>query len=174
MKNKHLILVGMMGAGKTTIAKNLAAVLKRIHIDLDDYISAYYEKSIQEIINLHTLENFRIMEEKFCHKILNSNSQPIVLSLGGGTYAHKNSFGLAKDHLIIFLECSLETLYNRLNCEVELSKRPLLNALDPSRLKTSLLKILTSRQSLYQQAELKINCDHLDLEEITQEICKHL
>lgn len=173
MTHKHLILIGMMTSGKSTIGKSLSLKMQRPHHDLDDFISTNLNKSIDEIIQLHTWENFRILEEQSLNSLLHKLTTPSIISLGGGTYTHKNNLGHAALHHTIYLQCEIDTLMARLTPK-ELKQRPLLSTLKADQLKLTLQKILIDRSSLYQQCEIHLQCDHLDSNSIVDEILKRL
>ncbi len=171
---KHILLLGMMGSGKTILGQQLAKKLSIRHIDLDDYIAKENHLSFQDFFNLHTIENFRLLESKYLETLIHQLTKTSVISLGGGTLTHSNSLEKYLHHHTIYLQCSLETLFGRLQNSHAQKQRPLLQGLQPEQLKLKLQKILEMREILYQQANYVINNDRDDAQLAIQNIMKVL
>lgn len=174
MSKQHIILIGMMGSGKTIVGEILAKEIERKHIDLDEYICNVYQASIEEIIRKNSLENFRILEEKILGNILDQSTTPLVISLGGGTLTHKNDLSIINNHFSIYLKTDIEKLYQRLLHIDELTKRPLLKNLDPSKLHEKITKISIERTNLYEQATWSVSTNQSNPNEVVQIIKNHL
>ncbi|MDB4050500.1 ATP-binding protein, partial [Flavobacteriaceae bacterium] len=84
MVNSHIVLLGYMGCGKTTISNKLEAILNLPKFDLDQIIEKEYKMSISEIFNKKGQIEFRRIERIFLKKLLNNKDKSII-SLGGGT-----------------------------------------------------------------------------------------
>lgn len=105
-------LIGMAGAGKTTVGACLASLLDWGHLDTDRMIEAYYARPLQEVLDCLGLEQFRIAEERI---IATLNLKRTVISTGGSViYGPQAIDKLRKLGPVIFLKAGLETLSVRL------------------------------------------------------------
>lgn len=155
LAHQHIILIGMMGAGKSTVGQKLSSILNRPFVDLDHYIESKQSETISTIFQQMSIENFRIMEEKYCLALLQNSQVPIVLALGGGTFSHRQTLDHLHPHITIYLECDEAALLKRL--ENETHKRPLIQGLSSKALKGKLESILLNRTTMYEQSQHKIN-----------------
>ncbi|MGE5628032.1 MAG: shikimate kinase [Solirubrobacterales bacterium] len=117
---KNIVLIGMPGAGKTTIGKILSERLQLEFIDVDDFIEKESGKTISELFNINE-EHFRSVESKACRTL--SNNYPIVIATGGGVVKNPtNMEALKSTGFVIFIDRPIEDIAG----DVEISKRPLL------------------------------------------------
>ncbi len=162
---KNLILLGMMGVGKSTIGKILAKKLKFRLFDTDKLIEKKNLMTIAEIFKKKGEDFFRDQEEKIVTNCLDGKRK--VISLGGGAFINKK----IRDTVLLsgvsfFLDVDLKILCLRLE---KSKKRPLLTG---KNLKTNLTNIMESRQTIYKLANHKINCNNLKPNEIADQIMK--
>ena len=121
---KHVAIIGFMGAGKTTIAQELAKMMKIIAIDVDDIIEKETAKTIAKIFSEEGEKSFREKEKLQLEKVC-SQKQPHIISCGGGIILDENNSELLKKHCItIFLSASQETIKERIKND---TSRPLYN-----------------------------------------------
>ena len=165
-KYKNIILTGMMGAGKTTVGKELATIMNCNFIDLDETIEKNYGK-ISDIFKQKGEEYFRQIETLELKKL--NIQETFVLSTGGGI--------VLKDEIIkilqtlgyfFYLEESSDTIYERINNH---NHRPLLNTPDPKR---SIEEILSKRKKLYENSGEKITVNNKNVKEIAEEIYERI
>tara|TARA_B100001142_G_scaffold117410_1_gene119621 strand:+ start:172 stop:684 length:513 start_codon:yes stop_codon:yes gene_type:complete len=159
---KNLVLLGMMGSGKSTIGKLIAKKLNFKFLDIDHVIENQTKMKILEIFDKKGEPFFRNLEEKTTLKFLNLSN--CVISLGGGAYANENiqkqtllkskTFWLNWDHL---------TLINRIK---KSRKRPIASALNENELKNLIIK----RTKYYSKAMYKIDCNELTKTQIVKKI----
>ena len=130
MKNKrNIFLVGPMGAGKSSIGKQLAQQLKMEFVDTDRVIEERTGADIDWIFDLEGEEGFRIREEGIIEEL--TAMQGIVLATGGGAViSAKNRTLLAARGTVIYLETSIEQQLERTKRD---KKRPLLQKTDDPR-----------------------------------------
>jgi len=160
---KNLILLGMMGVGKSTIGKILAQKLKFDLLDTDKLIEKKNLMRISEIFKKKGEDFFRDQEEKISIGCLNGRNK--IISLGGGAFMNKK----IRDTVLLngvsfFLDLDLKILCSRLE---KSKKRPLLTG---KNLKANLSSIIQRRQPIYKLANHKINCNNLKPHEIADEI----
>jgi shikimate kinase len=113
--HRHIILLGFMGSGKTTIGRLLADRLGRSFVDLDDRIESAAGKTIAEIFTSDGEAAFRQLEGECLSRILSEEREPLVIGLGGGTFVRQhNRAAIARaSGITVFLECDLATLRER-------------------------------------------------------------
>lgn len=163
-----IIFVGYMGAGKTTIASNLAHRLSVPFFDLDELIIKETGLEILQIFEQKDEIWFRKKEHDVLQKFITENSN-FILSLGGGTPCYANNhLMLQQDDVISFyLKAKVSTLVTRLSNQTE--QRPLLKNLGDN-LPSYIGQHLFERIPFYNFAKYTINVDDKTLEEIIEEI----
>lgn len=149
----RVFLVGFMGSGKSTLGKLIAAELGFSFLDLDQAIEEKYHNTISEIFSLHGEQGFREFEKDTLHSLV-ADTQ-VVIATGGGTPCFYDNMLWMLDHgLVIFLNCSVEVLMQRLQSEKE--HRPLINHLDHTALQTFIEHKLSERLPFYSKAHLEV------------------
>ena len=162
--NKSLVLIGMMGSGKSSIGKILSKKLEFEFIDTDIKIEEFEKKTISEIFNRNGEKYFRKIEEVISLKYLKLNNK--VIALGGGGYINPTIRKFTQKKCItIWLDWKNETLINRIKYS---KKRPLVMKLSNLELE----ELITKRSTMYNLSDYKINCDKLDKHQITEKIIK--
>ena len=160
--NKNLVLVGMMGSGKSSIGNILSKKLQFEFIDTDNKIEEIEKKTISEIFKLNGEKYFRNIEEIISLKSLKINNR--VISLGGGGFANPSirKYTLKKC-ISVWLNWKHETLINRIKNS---KKRPLAMKLSNLELQNLIIK----RSAMYNLSDYKINCDKLNMKQIVEKI----
>ncbi len=162
--NKNLVLLGMMGSGKSTIGFILAKKIKKKFIDIDKMIETKTGEKISDIFKNKGEEYFRKIEEKIV--LDNLKLSNCVISLGGGSFLNQNSRNHILNKSISFwLNWSNQILLERLKNN---KKRPLL--LDLNEKEVS--ELINKRSKVYSKSNYKINCDGLTKLEIVNKIIK--
>ena len=162
---KNIVLVGMMGAGKTTVGELLATKLNRELKDIDCVIEQEQKKSIIEIFTDDGEEAFRKLESETIEKF--SNMSDLIISTGGGALEKANNLSnLQKNGIIIYLKADIEELFKRVKNETQ---RPLLKEQDPLEV---IKKLIKKREKFYLMADITIITDNKSPEKITEEIIK--
>lgn len=138
-----IFLVGMMGAGKTTIGKALARVLHREFIDLDHELEARCGVRIPVIFEIEGEQGFRKRE---CQVLDDCSVRPnLVMATGGGAVlAEENRQALKSRGIVVYLRASVDELYRRTSRD---RNRPLLATVDP---RATLRELLEMREPLYE------------------------
>lgn len=140
-----------MGSGKTTVGALLALHLKLKFFDLDQYIIAQEQESIENIFLKKGEGYFRKVETHFLKTLLKSEKQ-YVLSTGGGTPCYLDNFSLMRCFAQTFyLKLAPELIYQRL-CN-EKSKRPLISNLSDKELHEFIFRHFPLRKGFYEQAD---------------------
>ncbi len=151
---KHIILIGFMGSGKSTMGKLIANKLGCSFVDTDHYIEKKEGRTISDIFTDDGEEYFRNSETEALKELLESEDKK-VLALGGGTPLREENRMLLKDAgYVIFLKVSPQEAYRRLKNDTE---RPLLQVPNP---KEKIKELLDFRNPIYEAA-----ADYVLLEE---------
>ena len=149
MKVKRIILIGYMGAGKTTIGRALAKELGLQFYDLDWYIENRMRKKIPQIFAERGEEGFRQIEHNMLHEV--AEFENIVLSCGGGTPCFFDNMDYMNDQgQVIYLHCSPEVLHDHLL--IGKTERPLLKGKTPEELILFIREQLEKREPFYTKA----------------------
>jgi len=149
---KTIVLVGMMGAGKTAVGRALADVLAVPFLDSDDEITAAADMTIAEIFARDGEAFFRARETEVIARLLREEIG--VLSIGGGAYlADENRKLISKSGIAIWLRADENLLWSRVSRR---NTRPLLHTDNP---RQTLHELCLAREPLYQKAELAVDCD---------------
>ena len=160
---KNLILLGMMGVGKTTLGKVVAKKCGLKFLDTDELIEKKLGMKIVEIFEKKGESFFRAEEEKEVLKSLKKNK--CIIALGGGAFLNK----IIRDSILksaqsIWLDMDIKVLCKRIRWT---KKRPLLNVENN---KSKIYKLYNKRKNIYKLADHKINCDKLNKSNIAKEI----
>jgi shikimate kinase / 3-dehydroquinate synthase len=146
---RSVVLVGMMGAGKTSVGKRLAAKLGLPFVDADAEIEAGAQLTISEIFDRFGEVYFRDGERKVIARLLNGG--PLVLATGGGAFMnHATRDKIAACGVSIWLKPNFDVLLARVRKK---SNRPLLKTADPEQ---TLLRLLEERSPTYALADFTI------------------
>jgi len=160
--NKNLVIIGMMGSGKSTIGRLLAKELNLRFIDVDNVIEQKTKMKISKIFEKKGEVSFRNLEEKITLKILDKIN--CVVSLGGGGFLNEKIRKVVQEKNVpIWLNWKPETLINRIRKN---SRRPVILNLNDIELK----KLIFNRSKIYSKSKYKINCEKMDKKEIVKEI----
>jgi shikimate kinase len=149
----NLYLIGMMGVGKSTVGRLLAAELGYGFLDLDVLIEKVSGLTISEIFANHGEAAFRKLETDVLAQV--APFTRMVVATGGGVVVTQGNWGYLRHGVVLWLDASIETLVSRLAEGKE--TRPLLgNAEDLLERLTSLLE---ARRNLYAQADVLVDAN---------------
>ena len=130
---KNIVLIGFMGVGKGSVAREVAKNSKYITMDTDDLIESMENKKIKEIFQDEGEEYFRNLEKRVS-LWLQASVKDTLISTGGGFYKQKN---LKKIGVVVLLDSPFDEIIKRIknhpNAENKLKKRPLLSDLNKAK-----------------------------------------
>lgn len=163
---KNIILTGLMGSGKSSVALALSQIFKELKlVETDLLIEQKEKKSINQIFEQNGEKYFRGLEKKLIENLLDNENQ--IISLGGGSLENDFDFEKAKKTSIIFyLKANVEILYERIKNNKD---RPLLNCENP---KEKLNLLLKKREANYMKADYVIDVNTLSVNEATSKIVR--
>jgi len=151
LTGRSVVLVGLMGAGKTSIGRRLAARLGLPFRDADTEIELAAGCTIPEIFARYGEQAFRDGERRVIRRLL--SGEPIVLAFGGGAFMDPDTRALVRGGCIsVWLRCRLPTLARRVAGR---DHRPLLAGGDPSEI---LQRLLDQRGPIYAEADVIVDC----------------
>lgn len=149
---RTVVLVGMMGSGKTAVGKALAARLGVPFLDSDAAIEEAAQATIPEIFARDGEPFFRDREAEVIARLLAGS--PSVLSTGGGAYmAERNREAITRAGVALWLDADLDLLWERVRHK---DSRPLLRTPDP---KGTLADLFRKRVPIYQLADLRVRAE---------------
>lgn len=144
LQSGNLILVGMMGSGKTTMGRTLARHLGKAFVDSDEEIQRRTGVTIPHIFDVEGEAGFRQRETAAIRELVGRDN--MVLATGGGAVlAEQNRAMLQQNGIVIYLKASVHDLWQRTRHD---RSRPLLQAVDP---RAKLIELHQQRDPLYQQ-----------------------
>ena len=156
---KRVILVGYMGAGKTTVGKALAKELGLQFYDLDWYIESRMHKTVPQIFAERGEEGFRLIEHNMLHEV--AEFEDVVLSCGGGTPCFFDNMDYMNGQGdVVYLSAEPEVLYKHLL--MGKTERPLLKNKTPEELIAFIKEQLKIREKFYTQAKHTLDVSLLD------------
>ena len=163
-----VVLVGLMGSGKTSIGRRLAARLGIQFIDADTEIEAAAGSSIHDIFELHGEQAFRDGERRVIARLLDG---PVhVLATGGGAYMTEETRQRISDSAVsVWLRASLDTLVKRV--ERSRTRRPLLETGDPREILSALVD---ERYPVYGEADIIVETGEGPHEPVVETIVQEL
>ncbi len=162
------MLIGFMGAGKTTVGRELARLTTRPFYETDDAIAAAAEMSVDEFFAVRGEEQFRSAESE---ALIGAPTERAIIGTGGGIVLRPENVEALKGlGFVIYLEADEATLLARLCGETE--DRPLLQTDD---LRATLTRLFRAREPLYRAAaDCTVNTAGLSPTEVAQAILRHV
>jgi shikimate kinase len=150
--SKPIVLIGMMGAGKSSVGKALAEILCVPFCDADNEIIAISNCSIAQIFADYGEDEFRRIERQVIARLLKTGTG--VLSVGGGAFMDDETrMRIKESALSVWLKVDRAILLSRV---LRHGERPLLKEGDP---REKMMRLLDEREPVYAEADLVVDCD---------------
>lgn len=163
-----IFIIGYMGAGKTTLGKDLAARLGYRFTDLDELIESETACSISRYFARFGEAAFREKEREILLSIIKDNDIDTVIATGGGTPCYADNMELMnKAGVTVFLDTPYEILLTRLIKEYK--HRPLLKDIPVAKLPEFIKEHMESRRKFYSRAKIRITGD-INLQELSNNV----
>lgn len=160
---RNLVLVGLMGAGKSAIGKLVASDLSIPFIDSDHEIERVSRMTIPELFEKYGEPEFRKLENRVIKRLLRSG--PRVLSTGGGAFMNDDTRKSIKTAGVsLWLDADLETLWERV---IKRDNRPLLKTENP---KQTLENLMNQRYPIYALADLAVKSRDVKKDVVAAEV----
>ena len=159
---RSVVLVGMMGAGKSTIGRRLSARLHLPFLDADTEIEAAAGMSIPDIFETHGEPHFRDGEARVIARLLDGG--PSVIATGGGAFMREETRGrISAKAVSLWLKADADIILKRVKRRAD---RPLLQTADPA---ATIGRLIEEREPVYQHADLTIWSRDVPHEKIVDE-----
>ncbi|ARM90239.1 shikimate kinase 1 [Rhizobium sp. CIAT894] len=163
--SRNLILVGLMGAGKSAVGRIVASQLGIPFIDSDHEIERVSRMTIPELFAAYGEEEFRALETRVMKRLVKSG--PRVVSTGGGAFINERTRRhIKRGGLSVWLKADLDVLWERVN---KRDNRPLLKTENP---KQTLESLMNARYPIYAQADLTVLSRDVRKEIMADEVLK--
>jgi shikimate kinase len=163
LAGRPIVLVGMMGAGKTTVGRRLAAKLGRRFMDSDEEVEKAAGMSIEDIFKLHGESDFRSGEAKVIARLLKEENT--VLGTGGGAFINDDTRALIKrTALSVWIKADFEVLFARVSRR---SRRPLLKTANP---RETLRNLIDLRYPVYATADITVVTRDVPQDQVANEV----
>ena len=163
-----IFLVGFMGSGKTHWGRQVSQKLGIPFFDLDEQIVSHEGKSIPEIFAAEGEEYFRLLEKDVLYIITESHDS-FVMACGGGTPCYYNNIEyMSKTGTSVWINAPVQTLFERLIHEKD--SRPLIKNLSDDQLKAYIIKKYADRKIYYEQADVTVDEEPVQLEKLVEKI----
>ncbi|HUH50420.1 MAG TPA: shikimate kinase [Mycoplana sp.] len=160
---RNLVLVGLMGAGKSAIGRLVAQALSVPFIDSDHEIERVSRMSIPDLFAAYGEEEFRALEARVMKRLLKTG--PRVVSTGGGAFVNERTRRhIKRGGLTVWLKADLDVLWERVN---KRDTRPLLKTENP---KQTLENLMNARYPIYAEADLTVHSRDVKKEMVVEEV----
>jgi len=164
---RPIVLVGLMGAGKSTIGRRLASEINAPFIDSDTAISEAAECSISDIFAIYGETMFRDLEKRVMLRLL--SEEPMVIATGGGAFMNPDIREAIKEKGIsVWLRADIDVLVERVSRR---NSRPLLEGGDK---RAILTKLMQERGTVYSQADIVVDNNVNEHDKVVMEVVRKL
>lgn len=168
---KRIFLIGYMGAGKTTVGKELARTSDLSFIDLDSHIEARYHRTVKQIFQEKGEACFRDIERRMLHEV--AMFEDVIISTGGGAPCFSDNMTFMNEMgTTVYLKVSVEELASRLT--VAKQTRPVLQGRTGEELIQFIRESLATREPYYTQATLLFDAEVMLTEQDVKSIASQL
>jgi shikimate kinase len=160
---RSVVLVGLMGAGKSTVGRKLDALLGLPFHDADGEIEAVSRMTIPELFETYGEPEFRDLERRVIARMLDNG--PLVLATGGGAFIQEQTrSAIAEQGISVWLDAELDLLMERVGRR---QNRPLLQTSDP---RAVMQKLMAERYPVYATAEIRVRSRDVKKEVVALEV----
>ncbi|WP_457104042.1 shikimate kinase [Methylobacterium sp. P5_C11] len=164
---RSIVLVGLMGAGKSTVGRRLASRLGLIFKDADIEIEAAAGLTIPDIFAIYGESSFRDGEERVISRLLRAG--PLVLATGGGAYLREATRArIAESAVSVWLKADLDVLMRRVR---KRGNRPLLQTEDPE---ATMRDLMAVRHPVYAAADVMVISREVSHDRVVQDVLEAL
>ncbi|MCB1491271.1 MAG: shikimate kinase [Rhodobiaceae bacterium] len=154
LDNRPIVLVGMMGCGKSSVGRRLAARLGLEFVDADTEIERAAGMSIPDIFERHGEDDFRSGERRVIARLIGEGKLRVIAT-GGGAFINDETRALIKDKAVsVWLKAEFDVLMQRVRRKAD---RPMLKTADPE---ATMRSLLAQRNPVYAKADITVVTEH--------------
>ncbi|MCB0698449.1 MAG: shikimate kinase [Chitinophagales bacterium] len=164
-----IFFIGMPGSGKSYFAHQVSEEYGFEHVDTDEMIELFEQKSVNEIFEKEGEAYFRSKEKELLEGILEGEGHYVLISCGGGFPVYNDNLSAMKAYgCVVYVRANVDTLFDRLKDDDE---RPLLKG--KSRLRENLEMLLEEREPIYLQADYIVDAENVTINDFGKiiELC---
>jgi shikimate kinase len=163
LAGRPIVLIGMMGAGKTTVGRRLAARLGRHFLDSDEEVEKAANMTIPDIFATHGEADFRAGEARVIARLLRDEN--IVLGTGGGAFINPETRELIKTGSVsVWIKAEIDLLFARVSRR---ANRPLLKTANP---RATLETLIAARYPIYAEADVTVTSADVPQDQVADNI----
>ena len=163
LDGRPIVLVGMMGAGKTTVGRRLATRLGRHFIDSDEEVEKAAGMTIEDIFAAHGEADFRAGEVRVIARLL--KDRDLVLGTGGGAFMNAETRALVKSSAVsVWIKADFDLLFQRVQRR---SNRPLLKTANP---RQTLQELIEKRYPVYAEADVTVVSEDVPQDQVASAV----
>lgn len=163
LNDTPLVLVGLMGSGKSTIGRKVAQAIGLTFFDADNEIESAARMSIPELFEVYGETEFRALEQRVILRLVNDEGG--VISTGGGAFINQEIRSAVKKSAVsLWLDAEIDLLMERVQ---KRPGRPLLQTEDP---RATMQKLMDDRYPIYREADLTVVSQDISKEDIAREV----
>lgn len=167
LRGRPIVLVGLMGAGKTSIGRRLAEKMGLAFVDADHEIEAAAGKTIADIFAEHGEAYFRDGERKVIARLMENGEQ--ILATGGGAYMNPETRARIREGgICVWLKADLDLLMKRV---MKRNDRPLLRTADPEAV---MRRLIEDRYPVYAEADVTVECRDVQHAQMVNDVLRAL
>jgi len=167
LAGRPIVLVGMMGAGKTTVGRRLAARLGRHFADSDEEVEKAAGMTIEDIFAAHGEADFRAGEARVIARLLKDRG--LVLGTGGGAFMNAETRELVQSEAIsVWIRADFDLLFQRVQRR---SNRPLLKTANP---RETLQNLIDRRYPVYAEAHVTVTSTDVPQDQVATQVIEAL
>lgn len=167
LRGRPIVLVGLMGAGKTSIGRRLAEKMGLTFVDADHEIEAAAGKTIADIFAEHGETYFRDGERKVIARLMENGEQ--ILATGGGAYMNPETRARIREGgICVWLKADLDLLMKRV---MKRNDRPLLRTADPEAV---MRRLIEDRYPVYAEADVTVECHDVQHAQMVNDVLRAL
>lgn len=167
LDGRPIVLVGMMGAGKTTVGRRLATQLGRHFVDSDEEVEKAAGMTIEDIFAAHGEADFRAGEVRVIARLL--KDRDLVLGTGGGAFMNSETRALVKaSGVSVWIKAEFELLFQRVQRR---SNRPLLKTANP---RQTLQDLIDKRYPVYAEADVTVVSEDVPQDQVASAVINAL
>jgi shikimate kinase len=172
MTARHVVLVGLMGAGKTTVGRRCAERLGRRFVDVDEVIEATTGRTVRDVFASDGETAFRALERDAIADVCASPDALVIACGGGAVVDPENRRRIRADGVVVWLRAAPKQLASRVATADERDARPLLAGGDPEH---ALERLATLRELAYEAAaHVVVDTDDRDVEQVVERVLEEI